>query len=418
MLPWSVDTCLLSSSSHLFPTMILCTISGAYCETSKHRTNSTVTRSHSNEAGWGCSKHDTVSLRGQWVTGALWPGLHRQKFYDSHQIYYSIRMKMTHLGTWTGMKHPHPTGILNGLTMVVTNERKRFSWNCQLGWVSMCPCTPGLWGAARVAGWNESADWLTSSTSLTHLARCWKDGWFVMSYTNMIPCTRVNKTEWLESECSRNPLRRPGWWLIWRDHLCPSVVLFGDSLITFLTSCVPAQKKKHDAHHQQTITKHGINTLHDHQLTISVLVLWHHLFPVFSFWNQFLQKQEESRTHQNKLGCKWKPESLKQQWPTGEELHSALLYIGFMCQRVFMREPELMWTTVVLLFFDHLEAACPEEKCRNWIHNHCSWVPDGACGLAFLTVFKCMLELSGRWQTGFFKWIMQDKIFSPFHFKQ
>lgn len=38
LLPWSVVTCLMSSSSHLFPTSILCTTSGAHCKTTTTET--------------------------------------------------------------------------------------------------------------------------------------------------------------------------------------------------------------------------------------------------------------------------------------------------------------------------------------------------------------------------------------------
>lgn len=49
-------------------------------------------------------------------------------------------------------------------------------------------------------------------------------------------------------------------------HLCPPVVLFGDSLVTFLTSSVPAQSNKRSGHQQEA----------PHIKKIQIPILWMH----------------------------------------------------------------------------------------------------------------------------------------------
>lgn len=128
LLPCSVVTCLLSSSSDLFPTKILCTMFGANCTT----TTKTQERQH-----WDKGLHYVVT---------------HTKSLDVQQAVH-----------------------------------KYWLYKCKkVKWVV---CVVDVYC-------------LTSSTSLAHFARCWKDGLFVMSYTKMIPWTRIHNKEQLKNEAT------------------------------------------------------------------------------------------------------------------------------------------------------------------------------------------------------------------------
>lgn len=140
------------------------------------------------------------------------------------------------------------------------------------------------------------------------------------------------------------------WFFIWRDHLCPPVVLCGNGLITFLTCRVPAQSndkthiisRSHNMHvgvlqlwEKMTRKQLNLPYLHSHLDSIYFKCFHFKIDPYqrkkeencILFHRKQLQHntkraiclQTPAQTHKVKL------ESLKQLWQTGEKS----CFVGF-----------------------------------------------------------------------------------------